>query len=91
MKLPLSLKKAKFYSMLKGRFMSSLYGLTDKQIEKGIEIFEQGDFRWIEGNEKIESILKNLVIKVMKSKINFEWLLKLAGKHIYSKFYVASF
>lgn len=62
-----SLKKAKFYDMLRGRFMSSLYSLTEKQIEKGIEILEQGEFGRIESNGEIESILKSVVIKATKS------------------------
>ena len=70
--LPLKLKKAKFYNMLRGRFMSSLYSLTDEQIEKGIDVLKQGEFGRIEGNEEIESILKNVIIKATKSKINFE-------------------
>ena len=80
--LPFNLKKAKFYKMLRGRFMSSLFSLTDEQIEKGIDVLEQGEFGQIEGNEEIESILKNVVIKATKSKINFEWSLKLAGQNI---------
>lgn len=70
--LPFNLKKAKFYNMLRGRFMSSFYSLTDEQIEKGIDVLEQGEFGRIEGNEEIASILENVVIKATKSKINFE-------------------
>ena len=70
--LPLKLKKAKFYNMLRGRFVSRLYSLTDEQIKKGIDVLEQGEFGGIEENEEIESILKNAVIKATKSKINFE-------------------
>ena len=80
--LPFNLKKAKFYNMLRGRFLSRLYSLTDEQIEKGIDVLEQGEFGRIEGNEEIASILENVVIKATKSKINFEWSLKLAAQNI---------
>ena len=37
------LGKAKFYSMLRGRFITNLYSMSDNQIEEGIEKLEQGE------------------------------------------------
>ena len=65
--LPLILRKAKFYSMLRGHFMSSLYSISDQQIEKGIEVLEQGEFSRIEENEQISSTLTHVLIKARKS------------------------
>ena len=66
---PLILRKAKFYSMLRGHFMSSLYRITDQEIEKGIEILEQGEFGRIEENEEISGILTHVFIKAKKSQM----------------------
>ena len=65
-KFKCNFKKAKFYSMLRGRFMSTLYKLTDKEIEKGIEELEK-EFGLIGDNEEIENVLTNVVIKAKKS------------------------
>ncbi|XP_068715106.1 uncharacterized protein [Montipora foliosa] len=67
-KLKCNFRKAKFYSMLRGRFMSSLFKLTDQEIEKGIEMLEQGELGQIEDNDEVEGFLTHVVIKAKKTK-----------------------
>ena len=66
-KLKCNFRKAKFYSMLRGRFISTLFKLTDQEIEKGIEMLEQGELGQIEDNDEVEGFLTHVVIKAKKT------------------------
>ena len=65
-----SLKKSKFYAMLRGRFMSTLYKLRKEKIETGIDALERGELGLIKDNEEIENYVTNVVIKAKKSALN---------------------
>lgn len=58
--------KSKFYSMLRGRFMSPMYKMTDPEIEKGIESLERGELGLLKDHEIIETVLVNCAIKAKK-------------------------
>ena len=68
------LKKAKFYSMLRGRFITNLYSMSDNQIEEGIEKLEQGELGLIKDDGLIQNHVRCVVLvakKLPKSNNNF--------------------
>ena len=53
--LTYALTKSKLYSMLRGRFISNLYKLTDQEIEDGIKELEQKDLKALQQNDAFEN------------------------------------
>lgn len=64
--LTYALTKSKLYSMLRGRFISNLYELTDQEIEDGIEILEQNGLKSLQQDDVIENKATYLVIQGKK-------------------------
>ena len=64
--LTYDLTKAKLYSMLRGRFITNLYELTDQEIEDGIDKLEKNDFKSLQEDDVIENKATYLVIQGTK-------------------------
>ena len=64
--LTYDLTKAKLYSMLRGRFITNLYELTDQEIEDGIEKLERDDFKSLQEGDVVKNEATYLVIQGTK-------------------------
>ena len=60
------LKKSKFYRMLRGHFISNLHGMTDEEIEEGINKLEQGELGSYNDDYVIKNEAKFVVLQAKK-------------------------